>query len=295
MDIDLNDDLFVQGSSGNVGIGTETPDVQLHVKGIQSRIAIDTTSNNAGLLYKDNGTTKWDMGYSPGDDYLYFYDYDGAGTSMVIKDATGNVGIGMKSPVAKLQVAGDYVHIGNSGYASHCDGDGDLHVEDTLNVNGSVWLWDNVWAGNLGGSSSGPYVRWSYGNLYRDTSSAKYKDDIQPLTDDFHRILDVEPKSFIDKPTGERNIGFIAEELDQLGLKNLVYYKDNQPDAIKYEMVSLYLLEVLKEQVETTERLTKENELLKEQLKTQNKTVNQRLNALEKTIQQFAKAKEIQL
>ena len=61
-------------------------------------------------------------------------------------------------------------------------------------------------------------------------------------------------------------------------------YKDSQPAGIKYEMVPLYMLEVLKEQVETTEQVRKENESLKN-----------RLEALEKTVQQIVKAKEVQL
>ncbi len=159
-------------------------------------------------------------------------------------DSIGRVGIGTLSPVTKLTVPG------------------------------------------LGGTSSYNYMRYdaSSGALYYYSSSEKYKDDIQPLKEDFHKILKAEPKSFIDKVSGERNVGYIAEEFEQLGLNNLVIYRDGEPDALKYELVSLYLLEVVKEHARTAEQLKAENEFLKKQLKLQNQSIKERLNALEKMI-----------
>jgi hypothetical protein len=112
---------------------------------------------------------------------------------------------------------------------------------------------------SMSGTTSGSTVRWYNDRLYYYGSSARYKEDIQPLKEDFAKILRAEPKSFVDKVSGERNIGFIAEEFDQLGLGNLVTYRDGKPDAIKYELVSLYLLELTKE-------LRAENEGLKKRI-----------------------------
>ncbi len=103
----------------------------------------------------------------------------------------------------------------------------------------------------------------STGAIYFATSSEKYKENIQPLKENFSKILQAEPKSFIDRTSGEREIGFIAEEFDALGLDNLVIYRDGHPDAIKYQLVSLYLLEVMKD------------------LKTENEELKQRIEALE--------------
>ena len=57
-----------------------------------------------------------------------------------------------------------------------------------------------------------------------------------------------------------------AEEFDRIGLNHLVTYRDGQPDALKYELVSLYLLEVVKENVETVKQVKIENESLKQRL-----------------------------
>ena len=100
--------------------------------------------------------------------------------------------------------------------------------------------------------------------LYRRTSSRRYKDKIRLLKDDFTKILKVEPKSFIDKTTGRPGIGFIAEDLDALGLKNLVVYNDaGQPESIAYGEIPVYIIEVLKAQQKEIESLKKEVSALK--------------------------------
>ncbi len=106
-------------------------------------------------------------------------------------------------------------------------------------------------------------VNTATGDFYYYSSSKRYKEDIRPLEDDFHKILQVEPKSFIDKASGQREIGYIAEEFDGMGLNNLVIYnQDGQPDGLKYELVSLYLLELVKEMQAKNEELQKRIEVL---------------------------------
>lgn len=102
----------------------------------------------------------------------------------------------------------------------------------------------------------------SNGAIYFLASSERYKRDIQSLEDDFSAILRAKPKSFVDAASGEREIGFIAEEFDALGLRNLVTYLDGQPNGIKYEMISLYLLEVVKELQAKNEDLRRRIEAL---------------------------------
>ncbi|GAA5122157.1 hypothetical protein GCM10023339_40120 [Alloalcanivorax gelatiniphagus] len=52
-----------------------------------------------------------------------------------------------------------------------------------------------------------------------------------------------------DPDTEDRYVGFIAEELDELGLTAFVEYDDEgQPNAIAYDRLSVALLAVLKDQ-----------------------------------------------
>ncbi|MFA6184522.1 MAG: tail fiber domain-containing protein, partial [Candidatus Shapirobacteria bacterium] len=100
----------------------------------------------------------------------------------------------------------------------------------------------------LTGTTSGNYLRYYNNNFYYYSSSARYKDNIEVFDDDFSKILNIEPKIFTDKTSGERNIGFIAEEMDAAGLNHLVTYKNGLPDTVEYQLVSAYLLQLAKQQ-----------------------------------------------
>jgi hypothetical protein len=202
--------------------------------------------------------------------------------------ATGGVGIGTESPTCQMDVHGDRVQLTEDGtghwIAMRTDGNlldfsfgGDLlaiksetageHVlinpastnylgigtwmpEERLHVNGKVYVQ------NMDGTTSGSEMRWYNNRLCYYSSSSRYKEDITSLQDNFDKILDAEPVSFTDKLSGERNIGFIAEEFEKLGLENLVVHRHGEPDGVKYELVSLYLLEVIKNQNAKIEELT---------------------------------------
>src|SRR5882672_7814412 len=87
------------------------------------------------------------------------------------------------------------------------------------------------------------------GNVVPQTSSLRFKENVEPLTEDFQKILALQPKSFADKKTGCQGIGYVAEDLDELELNNLLGYDaDGQPLTINYKLIPLYLVEVLKDQ-----------------------------------------------
>ena len=126
----------------------------------------------------------------------------------------------------------------------------------TLDIGGTIAIRD------MNGITSAALVRVWGDELFYDTSSLRAMEDVQPLRGDFGGILDVEPKSFIDKTTGQRNIGYVAEEIDELGLTDLVIYNEKgRPDALRHDLISLYLVEVLKD-------LRAENEELKDRMET---------------------------
>lgn len=98
----------------------------------------------------------------------------------------------------------------------------------------------------LTGTTSGSYLRIYNDNIYYYSSSKKTKENIKPLVEDFTKILRAQPVSFTDKESREENIGFIAEDFDDLGLKNLVIYENGEPKSLSYELVSIYNLEIIK-------------------------------------------------
>ncbi len=53
--------------------------------------------------------------------------------------STGSIGIGIVNPTGKLQVVGDEVRVGDSGSVDIATADGDLFVEDDLEVDGEIY------------------------------------------------------------------------------------------------------------------------------------------------------------
>jgi hypothetical protein len=210
-------------------------------------------------------------------------------TNQFLIQATGGVGIGTESPAHQLDVHGDRIQLSEDGtgdwIAMRTDGSlldfsfaganlaiksdvagehvlinpastnflgvGTWVPEERLHVNGRIYV------STMDATAGGLAVRWYNNRLYYQSSSRKYKEDIQPLGDDCSKILQADPVSFTDKVSGERCIGFIAEEFEKLGLKDLVVHRDGEPDGVKYELVSLYLLEIIKNQNAKIEELTK--------------------------------------
>ena len=102
------------------------------------------------------------------------------------------------------------------------------------------------------------------GNVTPQNSSARFKEDIQPLQDNFHKVLLLEPRAFAYKDTGARGIGYTAEEVDAADLHNLVAYDDEgKPLGVHYKMLSIYLLELLKELRATVDEVQAEVAALK--------------------------------
>ena len=68
------------------------------------------------------------------------------------------------------------------------------------------------------------------------------------------------------KTTGGEDIGLIAEQVDKVMPELVIYDKENKPDAVKYERISLYLLEIVKEQQKLLEQQHERISVLEKQI-----------------------------
>jgi hypothetical protein len=107
------------------------------------------------------------------------------------------------------------------------------------------------------------------GELLRMTSSKRYKTNVRDLQDDPDKVLDLRPVRFQCTTTGQEDIGLIAEEVAE-SMKDLVIYdNEGKPEAVKYDRVSLYLLQVIRD------------------LKSENDSLKQRLDSLESRMERL--------
>jgi hypothetical protein len=181
----------------------------------------------------------------------FFTNGIGNGADMTL-DINGNLGIGLTTPIARLDIT---TKTSGTDYA--------LNIGTTATASNVVVLTN----GNVGIGTTNPATKFAVagltstsgtavvvdasGNFYTSSSSKRFKTNIKDYKVDFSRILQVMPKSFNYKATGVADIGYIAEDLEKLGLKDLLIYdKDGLLQTVKYDRISLYLVEVVKSQVE---------------------------------------------
>jgi hypothetical protein len=136
---------------GNVGVGTDAPNQKLVVDGGNSvtRIAVDSTSNNAGVSLRQSGVSRWSVAtVGANGDFQVLEDDAGRNRLYIKGNGTGYVGIGTSNPMAMLDVAGtaaaDVVQIrGGSDLAEKFD------VESNSVEPGTLMVIDDQHPGKL--------------------------------------------------------------------------------------------------------------------------------------------------
>ena len=95
------------------------------------------------------------------------------------------------------------------------------------------------------------------------SSSLRYKENIRPLEIDSSKIYNLDPKSFnlIEghvSTLGNAKFGYIAEEVDKILPEVVRYDKEDRPDALNYQLLTVFLIEEIKKlktRIETLEAM----------------------------------------
>jgi len=136
---DGDDEGIYVNSSGNVGIGTTSPNQKLSVSvgnAVQIASFLSTHATNEEVfigqsLASDDSLV---VGFNPTGDYGYLQVYgDSAGDSLVIANG-GNVGIGTTSPGTILDIAGALTSRGMSAPPVSSSGQGIIYFDSTSNT-----------------------------------------------------------------------------------------------------------------------------------------------------------------
>ena len=114
----------------------------------------------------------------------------------------------------------------------------------------------------LGGGTGTAVVHSGSNLLLSNTSSKKYKRNIVDIALDSNKIDKLRPVDFEwnenSAMEGVKDIGLIAEEVHEI-FPEIVNYKDNKPQSISYDKLSVILLMEIKKLKEEIEKLKENN------------------------------------
>ncbi len=251
-------------NNGNVGIGTTTPRSRLDIApsneeadifGVDKIVGYndlrffgDNTGTTEGLSISSNGNVNIVDGNMALSDSWISNDGDDEGIKIL---SNGNVGIGEVYSNTSFNVR----NVNNMEFAFAVDPDNNGNSDFDIRNNGEVFI--SFRESNL------PFplnLVWDQGIISVAVSSRRYKKNIKPanLAADVDKFLSLEPKAFQYRKdsSGIYDYGFIAEEVDSLGLKNpLSWRKDGQVETIYFDHIAFYNFAALQQHRDRIEGL----------------------------------------
>ena len=101
-------------------------------------------------------------------------------------------------------------------------------------------------------------------NCVIETSARRYKECILPLQDQIENIKKLEPVEFQWKKDKTKDIGFIAEKVEQIYPDLVAYEEDGKISGVQYSKLTTVLVKALQQQQEQIEELKEEIFILKQ-------------------------------
>ena len=209
--------FFVDASTDRVGIGTQTPAQRLQIFGANTT----DNANIQAINFRDNDTA------SAANQIIGRIEFEGRDTA--------SPGVGTYIQAVAEDVSGNQYFViatGAGGSATErmrIASDGGIYAYNLLNQ-----------------SAAGLVVEWdsTTKELYAETSAARFKKDITEIDFNTSKIFDLEAKSYIDKETGRKEFGLIAEDV-YAKIPELAIAPEGNPIGVKYMKLSVLLLKEL--------------------------------------------------
>ena len=192
---------------------------------------------------------------------------------------SGNVGIGTINPADALEVIGD-IRATDSFYVSSTTGTRPKFIAN--------WPASNYWGIGPHDASTGTTYRirigvvnnsdgWEgsypaiYAGTYNNSSDYRLKNTILPIENILSKLLQLNPVTYYlnqDKQKKEKQIGFLAHEVEQLFPEFVTGVKDdpNSTQSLNYAQMSAVLVKGIQEQQILISQLQNENKELKNKI-----------------------------
>ncbi len=254
--------------NGNVGIGTTSSPNRLSVIG------------NSGGGGADAGVMTIQNTHNNGFSGIYFNDLDGTreawlgyvnSTAGGFTGGSGSMQIGTDRSYISLRknFPMNFFTLDEMGFNS--TGPIKLSAAGGIHLNsGSEEIYASLQANQIGLPLN--VVHNLLGNnLSYAVSSRRYKKNIRPanLEADLEKFLSLEPKAFQFRKdsSGIYDYGFIAEEVDALGLTNpLSWKKDGQVESLYFDHITFYNFAAVKQNYQRINELENKNKILQAKL-----------------------------
>jgi hypothetical protein len=282
-------------TSQNVGIGTTSPAYKLEVRSSMAvldgsaNIGFYANGTSYTQVWQTLQSTNDFLIKTTAAKYIAFLPNNAEAMRI---DSSGRVGIGTTSPSVKFQVnhssdvaainasgggvtlgmsnssandvllrmtnnSSNFYDIRNISSSSNFSLDYNGTSRMTIRASDGVLFVPSVYA-TTNAAAANVYVG-SDGSIVRSTSSLKYKKDVQDATHGLADVLKLRSVTYKGKSESNGDTvfgGFIAEEIDALGLTEFVQYADDgSPDALAYgNMVSLLAKAIQEQQALITQQ-----------------------------------------
>ena len=287
------DTRFTIDYSGNVGIGTTSPNAKLHVLNTQvgdivPAINVDRDANTkeGAIAWSNSGTVNWWAGMDNDATNNFSLWNNGVGFALHVSDATNNIGVGNQSGHDRIHITGS----GNNGGPAYYYGGG-ITIENTIptitfyetdrgavyidHVNSdsrSWWRWTGETWFNLMHLSNTGYLSTAGGGAWSDRRLKKNIEDL-PALSGLESINALRPVTFewiSENLDSGMQIGLVAQEVEEvypaLVETNQIIDMDGQEQeqmTVNYSAITVPLIKAVQELSAKVEAQQAEIEALK--------------------------------
>lgn len=164
--------------------------------------------------------------------------------SLVNNTGTRNIGIGYQAGLSQT-TGSNCIYLANSGVAAES---GIIRV-------GTAGTQTKCFIAGIRGvttdiADAGPVLIDSAGQLGTASSSIRYKENIQDMSDISDKVMQLKPVTFnyISDKSKFRQPGLIAEQADEIfGHDFVIYNEEGQPETVRYQLLPIYILKAWQE------------------------------------------------
>jgi hypothetical protein len=261
---------FVISSAGNVGIGTASPGVLLHLSGSSGeKLRLETTASTPNFIALYTGATRTHyLGKGSGGSNDLYCGIDSSANIIFESNATermritsgGNVLIGQTTDNSdgKLQIT----TAGGNAIKVRQSSSGGYGIDIAAANNGGVYYFANFTAGATGGSitSNGTLVS------YNSTSDYRLKEDLQEIQG-LEKVQAIKVYNYKWKSEDSRMDGVLAHELAEVVPYAVVGKKDEVDEEGNDKMQGVDYSKIVPILIKAIQELKTEIDSLKNQIK----------------------------